>query len=89
MLVFFFRFSALSKPDDDSSRRYGGSSPARGEGRGRGGFGRPPGINARHSQEAEREKAVAAAKYVVLFIDTCTGEESFFNESLGFLRFCF
>ena len=55
------RFSALSKPEDDSSRRYSGVSPARGEGRGRG-FGRPPAIGARHSQESEKEKALAAAK---------------------------
>ncbi|WAR13850.1 IF4G1-like protein [Mya arenaria] len=31
------RFSALSKPEDDSGRRMMGSSPSRGEGRGRGG----------------------------------------------------
>ena len=62
---FLHRFAALGKPDEDSSRRYGGASPARSEGRGRGGFGRLPGLNARHSQETEREKALSAAKYVV------------------------
>ncbi|KAH3705652.1 hypothetical protein DPMN_080729 [Dreissena polymorpha] len=56
------RFSALSKPEEDSSRRMGGSSPARGDSRGsRGGFGRPN-LSMQLSQEQEREKAVAATK---------------------------
>ncbi|XP_053379539.1 eukaryotic translation initiation factor 4 gamma 1-like [Mercenaria mercenaria] len=57
------RFSALSRPDEDQGRRFGGVSPARGEGRGRG-FGRPPSLGARRSQESERERAVAAAKAI-------------------------
>ncbi|XP_052211936.1 eukaryotic translation initiation factor 4 gamma 1-like isoform X2 [Dreissena polymorpha] len=59
------RFSALSKPEEDSSRRVGGSSPARGDSRGsRGGFGRPN-LSMQLSQEQEREKAVAATKAIV------------------------
>ena len=52
----------LNKPEEDSSRRYSGTSPARGDPKGRGGFGRPPSLGARHSQEMEREKALSAAK---------------------------
>ncbi|WAR14177.1 IF4G1-like protein [Mya arenaria] len=54
----------LSKPEYDSGRRMMGSSPSWGEGRGRGGFGRPPNPYARLLQEQEREKAVAAAKAI-------------------------
>lgn len=59
------RFSALSKPEDDSRGRFG-TSPARGDGRGRsgGGFGRPQsrGITPRSSMEQEKERALAAVR---------------------------
>ncbi|XP_056018647.1 eukaryotic translation initiation factor 4 gamma 3-like isoform X6 [Ostrea edulis] len=62
------RFSALSKPEDDSRGRFG-TSPARGDGRGRsgGGFGRPQsrGITPRSSMEQEKERALAAVRDVV------------------------
>ena len=61
-LVPNYRFSALSKPEEESRRGYSSVSPARGEGRGRGGFGAPPRLAARASQEQEREKAIAAVK---------------------------
>lgn len=70
------RFSALSKPDDDHDRKRGfsSSSPARrvdnrGRGQAQGGFGRPPArVTPRSSQEFERERAVAAVKYVMIII---------------------
>ncbi|KAK3598299.1 hypothetical protein CHS0354_010275 [Potamilus streckersoni] len=49
------RFSALSKAEDDGSRK----------GAGRGGFGRPAPTANHPSQESEREKALAAAKTIV------------------------
>ncbi|XP_065935828.1 eukaryotic translation initiation factor 4 gamma 3 isoform X4 [Magallana gigas] len=62
------RFSALSKPEDDSRGRFG-TSPARGDSRGRGsgGFGRPQsrGITPRSSMEQEKERALAAVRDVV------------------------
>lgn len=61
MVDLYFRFSALSRPDEEQGRRFGGVSPARSDSRGRG-FGRPPSLGARRSQETERERAVAAAK---------------------------
>lgn len=61
-----FRFSALSKPEDDSRGRFG-TRPARGDSRGRGsgGFGRPQsrGITPRSSMEQEKERALAAVRY--------------------------
>ena len=63
LVIIFNRFSALSKPEEENRRGYSAVSPARGEGRGRGGgFGQPPRMVARLSQEQEREKAIAAAK---------------------------
>ncbi|XP_078338114.1 eukaryotic translation initiation factor 4 gamma 1-like isoform X6 [Crassostrea virginica] len=60
------RFSALSKPEDDSRGRFG-TSPARGDSRGRGsgGFGRPQRATPRSSMEQEKERALAAVRDVV------------------------
>lgn len=77
LCVCIYRFSALSKPDDDHDRKRGfsSSSPARrGDSRGRGqsqggGFGRPQArVTPRSSQEFERERAVAAVKYEIITI---------------------
>ena len=56
------RFSALSKPEEESRSRYG-VSPARDGGRGRG-FGRPRGVTPRSSQEQEKERALAAVRSI-------------------------
>lgn len=61
--LFVYRFSALSKPEDDSRGRFG-TSPARGDSRGRGsgGFGRPQRATPRSSMEQEKERALAAVR---------------------------
>lgn len=63
--VWLYRFSALSKPEDEGRSRYG-VSPARDGGRGGRGFGRPVRVSQRASQEQEKESALAAARYIPL-----------------------
>lgn len=65
MFLWLYRFSALSKPEDEGRSRYG-VSPARDGGRGGRGFGRPVRISQRASQEQEKESALAAARYIPL-----------------------
>ena len=64
MYVDIFRYAALSKEDDHRSRAFGrGLSPHRGQGRTPSGFQKGR-LSGHGSQELERERALASARWV-------------------------
>lgn len=67
-ILVIYRFSALSRSEEESRSKVG-ASPNRGRG-----FSRPIRVTPRSSQEQERERAIAAARFVFVQQSLCISQ---------------